>query len=83
MQYLPFILFFLFVVAFFLLSRGCGMEKFNERFPPIDDEEFIRRCRPGVNRNIALRVRRVISESLGIEYNRVYPDQKFVEDLGC
>ena len=48
---------------------------FNERFPPIDDDEFIRRCRPGVNRGIALRVRRIISEQLGIQYERVYPEQ--------
>jgi len=55
--------------------------KFNERFPPLDDDEFIRRCRPGVNRDIALRVRRSISGALGIEYDRIYPEQSFANDL--
>ena len=44
---------------------------FNERFPPINDEEFVRRYRNGINRDTALRVRRIISEQLGIEYGRV------------
>lgn len=54
-----------------------------EKFPPIDDDEFIRRCRPGVNRDVALKVRRIISQQLEIEYNRVYPDQNLFSDLGC
>jgi hypothetical protein len=57
--------------------------KFNERFPPIDDDEFVRRCGPGVNRDTAIRVRRIISEQLGIEYERVYPEQSFANDLEC
>lgn len=60
-----------------------NVAKFNERFPPIDDDEFVRRCGPGVNRDVAIRVRRIVSEQLGIEYERVYPDQKFVDDLYC
>ena len=52
-------------------------------YPPIDDDEFIRRCRPGVNREVALRVRRIISDSLGIDYERIYPEHRFVDDLGC
>lgn len=54
-----------------------------KQWPPIDDDEFIRRCRPGVNREIALRVRQIVSEQLGIIYERVYPEQEFVRDLGC
>jgi hypothetical protein len=57
--------------------------KFNEKYPPIDDKEFIRRCRPGVNPKIALRVRRIVSNSLGIEYERIHPEQSFVKDLNC
>ena len=54
-----------------------------EKWPPISEDEFIRRCTPGVNRQRALKVRRIISEQLGVDYDRVYPEQRFVEDLGC
>jgi hypothetical protein len=79
------------IIAFFVgllmvagvMSIWRQVTDFNARFPPIDDDEFIRRCGPGVNRDVAIRVRRIVSEQLGIEYERVYPEQKFVEDLGC
>ncbi len=54
-----------------------------EKWPPISEDEFIRRCSPGVDRERALKVRRIISEQLGVDYDRVYPEQRFVEDLGC
>jgi hypothetical protein len=54
---------------------------FNEKYPPISDEEFLARCTPGTNPCIALRVRRVLSESLGVEYERIYPESRLVEDL--
>lgn len=54
-----------------------------DKWPPISEDEFIRRCRSGVNRERALKVRRIISEQLGVDYDRVYPEQRFVEDLGC
>ncbi|MCC9658231.1 hypothetical protein [Rhodopirellula halodulae] len=52
-------------------------------WPPISEDEFIRRCSPGVDRQRALRVRRIVSEQLGVDYDRVYPEQRFIEDLGC
>jgi hypothetical protein len=70
-----------FLVA--LVVERCHVAGFNKRFPPIDDDEFVRRCSPGVNRGIALRVRRIVSDAMGIEYQRVYPEQRFGEDLGC
>ena len=54
-----------------------------DRWPPISDNEFIGRCSPGVDRERALKVRRIISEQLGVDYDRIYPEQSFVEDLGC
>ncbi|MEO1614766.1 MAG: hypothetical protein AAFV88_02890 [Planctomycetota bacterium] len=57
--------------------------KFNRRWPPISDDEFVARCPPGTGRDVALRVRRVISEQLGIPYDQIYPEQRFVDDLGC
>jgi len=52
-----------------------------QKWPPIDDDEFIRRCKPGVNRDTALRVRRIISRHLGVPYEQVYPEQRFEGDL--
>jgi len=54
-----------------------------EKWPPISDDEFIRRCPTGVNRERALKVRRIVSQQLGVDYDRVYPEQRFVEDLGA
>lgn len=56
---------------------------FNQRFPPIDDDEFIARCSPGVSRDVALRVRRIVARQLGVEYERIYPSSRFVDDLGA
>ncbi len=55
---------------------------FNERFPPISDDEFMARCPAGTNPAIALKVRRIIAGQLGIEYERIYPESSFVDDLG-
>jgi len=54
-----------------------------EKWPPISEDEFIRRCSPGVDRERALKVRRIVSRQLGVDYDRVYPEQRFVEDLGA
>ena len=56
---------------------------FNERWPPIFDDGFLARCSPGTTRETALRVRRIISEQLGVPYDQIYPEQDFVNDLYC
>jgi hypothetical protein len=56
---------------------------FNERFPPISDEEFMAGCPAGTNPAVALKVRRIVADSLGVEYARVYPSSSFVGDLGA
>ena len=58
-------------------------KSWRDKWPPISDDEFIRRCSPGVDRERALKVRRIVSRQLGIDYDRVYPEQRFVEDLGA
>lgn len=60
-----------------------GRKAFNECWPPITDEEFMAACPPGTDRFIALKVRRIVSEQLGLEYSRLHPAMRFVEDLGC
>jgi hypothetical protein len=76
------------VVTLFALYCNTGNCNFayvpsKDKWPPISDDEFMRRCSPGVNRDRALKVRRIISEQLGVEYDRIYPEQRFVDDLGC
>ena len=58
-------------------------QEFNERFPPISDAEFVARCTPGSNPGIALRVRRIVADNLGVDYHRIYPSTRFVDDLGA
>ena len=78
------------VLAFLIMLTLVGpiyrrhwLGRFCERYHRIDDEEFIRRCGPGVSRHVAITVRRIISERLGIEYERVHPEQSLLRDLDC
>lgn len=72
----------LFVMA--LVAIGAiQKQEINERFPPITDDEFLARCSPGTNPEIALKVRRIVSELLAVEYDRIYPSTNFIEDLGA
>ena len=52
-------------------------------YPPISDDEFLARCDPGTSKDTALKVRRVISESLGVPYESIHPEHRIVEDLGA
>jgi len=49
----------------------------------ISDEEFLRRCTPGTSKEVALKVRRIVSEQLGVPYENIHPEHRFVEDLGA
>ena len=72
------------LIDFVFFDTGPGFfSDFERRWPPINDDEFIRRCSPDVDRDIALRVRRIVSEQLGIPYEQIYPEQNFVNDLDC
>ncbi len=54
---------------------------FHKRFPPISDDQFMALCPPGTNREIALKVRQVMSDCSGIDYEQIYPDSQLVRDL--
>ena len=56
---------------------------FDERFPPISDDEFVARCAPGTSRHVALTVRRIVAERLAVRYGQVHPSMSFVEDIGA
>ena len=70
-----------FVLAFFVEQRN--ERRLQEKWPAIDDDEFVRRCPPGTRRETALKVRRIISEQLGVPYENIYPEQSFANDLGA
>lgn len=48
---------------------------------PMSDEEFIAACGPGTDPEVALGVRRIVSEKLSIPYEEIYPSHRFIEDL--
>ncbi|MEM8733132.1 MAG: hypothetical protein AAGG44_02860 [Planctomycetota bacterium] len=71
------------MTAILFRDRRKQQEIFRERWPPISDDEFVARCTPGTRRETALRVRKIVSEQLGIPYESVYPEQHFADDLDC
>jgi len=56
-------------------------QRFNKRWPPISDDEFLAKCSSSIDPEIALRVRAIISDVYGIPYNQIYPDQNLIDDL--
>ena len=56
---------------------------FEGRFPAISDEEFVERCAPGTRPEVALLVRKTVSDALGVDYERVYPSSRLMADLGA
>lgn len=70
-------------LAWFGYQCRCNRRDFEARFPPISDEEFLARCTPGTRRHVALGVRRIVAQQLGVEYERIYPESSFVNDLGA
>ncbi len=68
-------------LIFVVASSFCDSRGFHDKWPPISDEEFLSRCTPGIRRETALKVRRIVSEQLGIPYDQVYPEQNFIRDL--
>jgi hypothetical protein len=71
------------VVIVCLVHARRQRESFQQRFPPISDAEFVARCGPNTNPKIALRVRRIVADQLGVEYDRIHPSSRFVDDLGA
>ncbi|QDV45400.1 Acyl carrier protein [Stieleria neptunia] len=71
------------ILALVLALEAKRSRDFRRRWPPISDDEFVAKCSPGTNRERALKVRRIISEQLGLPYQRIHPDQSFIEDLDC
>lgn len=76
----------LFVVAIVITSRQVAepiRDNFNRQYSPISDAEFLARCTPGTRPEVALKVRRMIAEWQNVEYERIYPSTRFIDDLGA
>jgi hypothetical protein len=73
----------LLILLFFHLLLKERRKQFEAKFTPISDEEFMALCKPGTDPKIALKVRRIVAENLGVEYDRIYPSARFLEDLGA
>mgnify|MGYP002779934207 CR=1 FL=1 len=71
------------VLAICVVAGRERRARFREKFPPISDAEFVARCSPGTHPEVALKVRRIVADKLGVEYDRVYPSSSFVDDLGA
>jgi hypothetical protein len=71
-------------IAIVLIWRSAIEQRsFEERFPPLSDAEFVARCQPGTNPEVALKVRRIVAEHFAVEYARVHPSTTFIEDIGA
>lgn len=65
----------------FLIAERQKQADFEKRFPAISDDQFMALCPPGTNREIALKVRRIVSDCSGIDYEQIYPSSNFFRDL--
>ncbi|MCH9652589.1 MAG: hypothetical protein K0U86_08690 [Planctomycetes bacterium] len=69
----------LFVLGAIYLVYFAPSNKFYKRWPAIDDDEFVRRCSPGTNREVALKVREIISDVSGEDYEHIHPEQPLAD----
>ena len=53
--------------------------KFYKQWPAIDDDEFVRRCPPGIDPDVALKIRRILADVSGEDYEHIYPEQRLVD----
>jgi hypothetical protein len=73
----------LLILAALVRGHWLYQRDFAEKFPSISDAEFVAKCSPGVRPEIALRVRRIVADNLGVNYDRIHPSMRFVEDIGA
>jgi hypothetical protein len=70
-------------IVMFTCIHAKRTRDFKERFPPISDTEFLALCKPGTNPEVSLKVRRIVADHFAIEYERVSPSMRFIEDIGA
>jgi hypothetical protein len=77
-----FLLLFLAPIVMWIIVAVIDEKRFNEKFPPISDAEFVARS-SCTNPQIALKVRRILADCLNVEYERIYPSSTLQGDLGA
>ena len=70
------------VVLLLVILSKRRREWIRRRYAPMSDEEFMSKCTPGTDPNVALRVRRIIAERLGVDDERIHPSTRFTDDFG-
>ncbi|MFK7818027.1 MAG: hypothetical protein AB8G99_04880 [Planctomycetaceae bacterium] len=71
------------VTLFAMIAHHLQQVTRAEEFPPISDEEYLRRCGPEIPSEVALGVRQVLSDALGVDEATIYPEHRLIEDLGA
>jgi hypothetical protein len=83
MMIIPLLIALCFLVAVLIVIARQERQRFEEKFPPLTDAEFLARCSTGIDPDVALRVRRIVADSLCVPYERLHPSARFNEDLGA
>ena len=57
-------------------------QRFEESAPPISEDEFMALLPAGTNRDMALKVRRIVADQFNVDYARIHPHCTW-SDLGA
>ena len=66
-------------IAICMVGEIRRAQKIRAKYPPISDEEFMAKLPPGTSRDIAMRVRSIVAEQMGVDRERIHPDTKFTD----
>ncbi len=77
---------FIFMAVALICSLGWYLDsrqraEFRKKFPPLTDDEFVERCGPNTDRQMALKVRNIVATQLNIPSAEIYPEHRFIDDL--
>lgn len=80
------LLFFILILVAVICSLSWYLDsrrqvEFRKKFPPLTEDEFVERCGPGTDREVALKVRDIIATQLHIPPAEIYPEHRFIDDL--
>ena len=69
------------VVFWTVIMERRFRNSFEEDFPAMTDDEFVQRCGPGTNREVALKVRAIVARQTGIKPEHIHPETNLFDDL--
>ena len=65
-------------VSLFLLSLFADKRQ-SLNYPSISDDEFMAKLPPGTDREIALKVRTIVAEQMGVDREKIHPETRFID----